>query len=217
MDAPSEIRSVTGEVPTTIPGVTFGATFPRLARLAHKAAVVRSYRPGNENHDLKPLVSASTGGANIGSIYARLAGANHPRTGVPTNVALFPQAADPMPQPATRAFGRFESAGPLGAACEPFAPAAGTPFQKDLELSLPRSRFDDRRLLLERLESVRRRFDTAAAGGGLDPFRAQAFDLVLRGMSGAFNLSNEDPRTIDRYDTAPLVPTDSIDKKWNNH
>lgn len=34
MDAPSEIRSVSGEVKTSIPGVTFRATFPKLAKLA---------------------------------------------------------------------------------------------------------------------------------------------------------------------------------------
>src|SRR6266540_1944345 len=42
MDAPSTVRSATGEVKTTIPGVTFGATFQRLARLAHKFSIVRS-------------------------------------------------------------------------------------------------------------------------------------------------------------------------------
>src|SRR5579862_8176325 len=32
MTAPSNIRSATGEVSTTIPGVTFGGTFPKLAQ-----------------------------------------------------------------------------------------------------------------------------------------------------------------------------------------
>ena len=34
MDASREIRSVTGEIKTTVPGVTFGSTFEKLARLA---------------------------------------------------------------------------------------------------------------------------------------------------------------------------------------
>src|SRR5262247_4077090 len=42
MDAPSTVRSATGEVKTTIPGVAFGGTFQRLARLAHKFSIVRS-------------------------------------------------------------------------------------------------------------------------------------------------------------------------------
>src|SRR4051794_20008123 len=34
MEGPDEIRSSTGEVKTTLPGVAFGGTFPKLARLA---------------------------------------------------------------------------------------------------------------------------------------------------------------------------------------
>src|SRR6476659_8922203 len=36
MSAPAGIRSSTGEIATSMPGVTFGSTFPRLARLADK-------------------------------------------------------------------------------------------------------------------------------------------------------------------------------------
>src|SRR6476661_7908598 len=56
MSAPDGIRSVTGEIPTTLPGITFGGTLRRLAGLADKFTVVRSYRPGSGEHDLKPLV-----------------------------------------------------------------------------------------------------------------------------------------------------------------
>src|SRR5947207_973487 len=47
MSALEGIRSVTGEIPTALPGVTFGSTFTKLAGLADKLAVVRSYRPGD--------------------------------------------------------------------------------------------------------------------------------------------------------------------------
>lgn len=56
MDQPGGIRSATGEVPTSLPGVTFGATFPRLARLAHKLAIVRNFTTGTGAHDIKPIV-----------------------------------------------------------------------------------------------------------------------------------------------------------------
>src|SRR5262245_13582677 len=36
MDAPAGIRSVTGEIPTALSGITFGSTFTRLAGLADK-------------------------------------------------------------------------------------------------------------------------------------------------------------------------------------
>src|SRR5262245_3170479 len=74
MTAPAEFRSATGEVATRIPGVTFGGTFARLASLAHKVAVIRSFVTGDGNHDIKPVVGRDTFGANLGSIYARIAG-----------------------------------------------------------------------------------------------------------------------------------------------
>src|SRR5688572_29295368 len=49
MEAPAEIRSATGDLPTSLPGVTFGGSFPRLARLADRMAVVRSFVPGDGN------------------------------------------------------------------------------------------------------------------------------------------------------------------------
>ncbi len=45
MTAPQGIRSATGEVQTVLPGVTFGGTFPNLARHADKLAVIRSFQP----------------------------------------------------------------------------------------------------------------------------------------------------------------------------
>ena len=101
MTAPVGIQSATGEVKTSIPGVTFGGTFPRLAQLADKLAIVRSFQTGDGNHDIKPIVCRQTLNANIGSLYARVVGANHPQSGIPTNVALFPKAVVEAAQPAT--------------------------------------------------------------------------------------------------------------------
>src|SRR4051812_41397855 len=41
--APAEFRSVTGEISTALPGVTFGRTFTGLAQRADQLAVVRSF------------------------------------------------------------------------------------------------------------------------------------------------------------------------------
>src|SRR4051794_5951225 len=54
MTAPVEVRSVTGEVATSLPGVTFGGTYLKLAALAQKLSIVRSYKSGDANHDIKP-------------------------------------------------------------------------------------------------------------------------------------------------------------------
>ena len=217
MTAPEGIRSATGEIATTLPGVTFGSTFTRLARLANRLAVVRSYRPGDANHDIKPLVHREFLNANLGSIYARVAGTTHRGTGIPTNAALIPRSVDPTTQPAQLGFGNFFSAGSVGGAYAPFVPGGAGELLQDMRLKVPRDRLDDRRRLLARLDSVRRHVDTSGTLATVDRMQQQAIDVVLRGVADAFDLSKEDPRTLARYDTAPLVRPENISKKWNNH
>ena len=215
MTAPAGVRSVTGEVKTTLPGVTYGATFQKLARLAHKMAVVRSFTTGNANHDIKPIVCKETLGANLGSLYARVAGTNHPVSGMPRNVALFPRAVVPKSQERQTQFGKFDSTGFLGPAYTPFIPGGGGDLQQDMLLNLPRGRLGDRRGLLSKLDNLKKSLD--GNSGGLDRFREQAFEALLGGAGDAFDLSKEDPKVVERYDTAPLVPYSSIRKVWNNH
>jgi uncharacterized protein (DUF1501 family) len=217
MSAPDGTRSVTGETKTALPGVTFGPTFAKLARLADRMAVVRSYVPGDANHDAKPVVHRDTLGASLGSFYARVAGMNHPLTGLPSNVTLFPQAVDAASQPPVQGLGNFLATGPLGAAYAPFVPGGGSNLQQDMRLKVPRDRLDDRRLLRAEFDNLKRQLDTGGAYDALDRFEAQALDVLLRGVADAFDLSKENARVLARYDTAPLVPPDSINKKWNNH
>ena len=216
MDAPSGIRSATGEIKTTIPGVTFGSTFERLARLAHKFSTVRSFTTGDANHDIKSIMGRDTLKANMGSLYSRIAGPLRADTGMPTNVALFPRAVDPDTGPANLKFGDFTSSGDLGLGYTPFVPGAGSGLQQDMKLHLPQERLNDRRGLLAALDQWRHRADSSGAIEGVGAFQQQAFDTLLRGVSDAFDLTHEDPRLVARYDTAPLVPRESIRKVWKN-
>ena len=43
MDAPSGIRSMTGEIPTRLPGITFGSTFEKLAKLNDKFSILGTF------------------------------------------------------------------------------------------------------------------------------------------------------------------------------
>ncbi|HLJ93463.1 MAG TPA: DUF1501 domain-containing protein [Gemmataceae bacterium] len=217
MSAPAGIRSATGEAATRLPGVTFGATFPRLAALADKIAVVRSFVTGDGRHDLKPLVGRDTVGANFGSVYARIAGTNHPVTGMPSNVVLFPRSVDPSTQPANLNFGKFGDPGPFGMAYAPCDPSGPGQLQKDMRLTVPLTRLEDRRRLLAELDRVNWSLSEARLVDGIDRTRAQAFDTILGGVADAFDLSKEDPRTLARYDTAPLVRPENIDRKWRNY
>ncbi|MFM1559263.1 MAG: DUF1501 domain-containing protein [Roseibacillus sp.] len=217
MDAPSEIRSATGEVKTTLPGVTFGGTFQKLARQAHRMAVVRSFTTGSGNHDIKPIVGKNSLNANLGSLYARVAGANVPETGMPRNVALFPRAVDPASKERVKNFGNFLSSGTVGSGYSPFAPGSGeNALQKDMTMWMSRERLEDRMYLLEKIDTLKRAVDGGATEG-LGKLQQQAVDMIMGGISEAFDLSKEDPRTLALYDTAPLVNPNSISKVWNNH
>ena len=217
MTAPGGICSVNGEVSTKLPGVTFGSTFTKLASLADRFSVVRSFQTGDANHDIKPVVCQATGGANLGSLYARVAGQNRSGNGIPTNVMLYPQAVVPEAMTGITSFGDFQSAGTLGSGFAPFTPSVAGAMQDNLKLQLPLDRLDDRRTLLGGLDQLRRGLDKSGLGSGVDSIRQQAFDTLLGGVAEAFDFRKEDPSTIDRYDTGPRVRPDQISRKWNNY
>jgi uncharacterized protein (DUF1501 family) len=216
MDSPAETRCATGEIKTSLAGVTFGSSFPKLARLADRLAIVRSYVPGDANHDIKPVMGKDSFGANLGCVYSHVAGANDPDTGMPRNLMLFPRAVDSTTQEGTRAFGNFQATGPFSPATAPFAPGAGGAQQKDMKLALAADRFEDRRSLLRELDQVKVSLDEAQRLG-VDSAQEKAVSLLLGGVADAFDLSKEDARMIDRYDTAPLVRPENIDRKWKNY
>ena len=215
MTAPSGIRSATGEVKTALPGVTFGGSFARLAKLADRLTVVRSFVTGDGNHDIKPVVGRDSFGANLGAVYSHVAGANHPTTGMPSNAALFPRAVDSRAQKGNFNFGKFDSVGPFGAATTPFVPGGGGSLQQDMTLRLPRERIADRRSLLRAFDGLKASLDASAES--YDATRRKAFEVILKGVGEAFDLKLEDPKTVARYDTEPLVRPENINKKWRNY
>jgi len=217
MSAPAEIRSATGELSTALPGITFGQSFPQLAALANRFAVVRSFTTGNGNHDIKPVVSPHSDEASLGAMYSRVAGLNNPVNGLPQNVTLFPQAIEAERQPANQSFGRFDSTGQLGSVYGPFIPGTKGPMQENMRLAISERRLGDRRSLLNELDLLNRQLDASKRVDGADRFRQQAYDTILGGAAEAFDLSKESPETIRAYDTAPLMPADRINRNWKNY
>ena len=97
MDAPAEFRPIFGEVSTRSPGVTFGAHFTQLAAMTDRLSVVRSYGSGNTGHTYERVASGNNPTqATMGALYARVAGTNHPHSGLPTNVLVLPEAVNPQ-------------------------------------------------------------------------------------------------------------------------
>jgi uncharacterized protein (DUF1501 family) len=115
------------------------------------------------------------------------------------------------------AFGKFDATGQLGNAFAPFDPSGGGGFLKDMRLAVPLERLSDRRRLLAQLDRIKWAAGEARLVDGLDRVQEQALTTVLGGVGAAFDLKKEDPRTVERYDTAPLVRPENIDKKWKNY
>jgi Protein of unknown function (DUF1501) len=197
MRAPVEYRSTTGEVKTRLPGVTIGGTFPRIARVADKMAIVRSFAHNNSGH-VGGTHFVNTGYDNrtidnggvparpsLGSIVARVRGSNHPLTGMPTYVAL------------SRLRSGIDGPAFLGTAYAPFDPNGQA--LKNLSLAVPENRVGDRRMLLAGLDRLNSIVDRSGAMEGMDRFEQQAFNLVLGGAPEAFNLKNESKATQEKY------------------
>jgi len=208
MTAPVEYRSINGEVKTSIPGVTIGAQFPKLAKLANRMAFVRSFAHNVSSHGPAAELVASGGNitkAAMSSLYARVVGTSHPQTGVPSNVVVPPLAAGPeykgLEYDPTK---RVTGVGTLPAHYRAFDPSVGSQLLDDMKLQLPQSRFGDRRVLLSGLDQIKRRLGENGTIDGVGRFQQQAFDVLLGGVSDAFDVSQEDPQTIARYDTGHI-------------
>ncbi len=203
MDAPSEVRTVGGTIRTSLTGVHYGATMQRLAKLAHKLTVVRSFTTRNAGHNIQPIVSPSSHEANIGTHYARVAGATRRLSGMPTNTVIFPRTVLPgAPKPEAR--GNLAATGPYNSSFAPFLSGGGGELQQDMTLQVNRERFfADRRELLAKMDGLNRSIDVGGRMKALDELQQQAFQVLLNGhVSNAFDLSREDPRVVSRYDTA---------------
>lgn len=217
MTAPSEYRAMFGEVKTSLPGVTFGHHFPMLGKLAHKMAVVRSFRHGNGSHGSAAALVAAGGnptGTNMGSLYARVAGITSSRTGLPNNCVVVPATCGKRYDKLNNQASRITSLGNLPKSYAAFDPSKGGSILDDMQLRLPEGRFDNRRGLLSRIDDLKRSADQTLSSA--DSLHQKAFDVILGGVTDAFDLSKEDPRTIERYDTGAFSPPKHLTKKKKN-
>jgi hypothetical protein len=197
MTAPSEYRSVTGEVASSIPGVTLGGTLPKIASVADKMAFVRSFAHTNSGHgggthyvmtgyDNRMVDNGGVPSRpGYGAILARVRGASHPATGMPTYVR------------GNGAIRQGDGPAFLGQAYAPFDQDGQV--RRSMELSIPEERVHDRKNLLASLDSANRRLESTDALAGMKKFEQQAFNLVLGSATEAFNIRRESEKTINRY------------------
>ncbi len=205
-DAPSDVRGQFKSIPTTVPGVSFCETMPKLAKTLDKMAVIRSICHKDPNH----------GGGN----HYMMTGAPTP---VPVNcgssVSFHPSfgsmvshlrgISDGLPAYATLPR-KSRSAGPhfLGGQHAPFV-IDGDPNRKGYrvrDVVLPRSISEGRantRLELRRsLDRMLRIADAAAADPAVefDSFYQQGIDLISSPKAqAAFDVEKEPEEVRDHY------------------
>lgn len=196
MEAPSEYRSMVGAVPTSLPGVEFGGGLPRLARQAHRMAIIRSFRHTNPDHlgashfvltaQDAPIGVRDQRVPSFGSIASKVRGVHHPVSGVPTFVRVSSTIS-------------FDFDGPLwlGAENAPFDATGQT--RTNLSMTVEPKRISRRTHLLKGLDRLRSDVDQSGAMTGVDAYTQKAIDLILGDSTEAFDLSREDPRVRERY------------------
>jgi len=207
MTAAEGCRSATGEVKTALPGITFGGTYPELAAMADRLAIVRSYTPHGESDHAKAIRKVFTvdgpTGAGMGSIYGRFR--NQPLTpdGMPTSINLIEQETDPEYQQDQQRMTSSNAPGTLGPGFAPFNPSGEGQLNQDMRLGIPLERLESRRQMLAELDRLNRAVDATGEINAMDRYEQQAVDLLLGGaVRKALDLSDEDPRLIERYDTS---------------
>src|SRR5262249_38765778 len=129
-------------------------------------------------------------------------------TGRPPNMLGLPEAV----QDGLKLGSNFETGalptltqpGLLGPQYEAFNPSGGSKLKRSMSLTLPRERFDDRRRLLAAFDAARQEADHIGAFARPDRYRQQAFDIITRGITQAFDLGKEDAKVVARYDTSHL-------------
>jgi Protein of unknown function (DUF1501) len=201
MSAPSEFRSTIGAVQTNVAGVEIGSVFEKMARVSDKMAYVRSFAHTNSGHGGGThwvmtgynFAAADNGGGQnkpgIGSIVSRHRGANNPQTGLPTYVRMNGILGD----------------GPswLGSSYSPFD--TGGNARNNMNLQVPAERLNERRELARAFDSLDREVDRTGVMQGLDSFEGQAFNLLMGRARETFDITREDPRTLDMYGSNGLA------------
>jgi hypothetical protein len=206
-DAAAEVRGPFRAIHTKQPGLDICELLPRQAAVTDKLAIVRSVTHDLAVHDDGshwmqtgyPLFMAREKGQTHpaqGAVVSRLRGANRP--GMPAYVCI--------PDDYQTHLGFYQTAAYLGSRYDALS-AGGDPslgnyrpptFQPPAELTLPR--LADRKNLLQSLDRLAARAETAEGFGDLDAAQQQAIELTTGSRARqAFDLSQEPERVRDRY------------------
>ncbi len=211
-DAPAEVRGEFKATSTSVPGLHVCEHLPKLAAMADKYAVVRSFTHGDNNH-LMSTHYVLTGELQPGGFFDKIASRDdwpsyasalaylRPRNdGIPSGVNLptfLMQGALTWPG---------QHAGLLGPKYDPWQITAD-PNKKDFKVDnlslspgLDVARISDRNALLGDLNQQRLRLSRTAAGRRMTSEQELAFSILTSSkLSQAFEMDREPEAIRDRY------------------
>ena len=223
-NAPVEVRGEFQSIETSAPGVRICEHLPNIARLMHKATLIRTVSHTYNSHDPLPIMTGCTEGnpqlpaqptdpPDIGAI-CQLLGKGSPN--VPGAVCLpcYPGSGEGGRRGGP--YGGFLGSqyDPLFTLCDPkfsrepktnhYDPVMpeGVPFLPgmDSQPDMTANRFTARRSLLENLDVEFKRLTQSPAQDRLQGFQRRAFDMLTSSNTrNAFDLAQETDAVRDRY------------------
>ena len=209
--APAEIRGEFNAIASSLPGYRVTEIMPRLSRVCHKLAFIRSMTHTIANHNPGTYLAITGHTPERDVVQVPASPADWPAFGsVLSRFQRSPKKVPAFVQIPHLAFDQVykcpgQWGGLLGKRHDPLI-VVGDPNERDYrvdELSLPAdtsaARLDDRKSLLARLEQQVRRKETTVAAG-VDAFYERAFSILTSAETRrAFNLQAEPEHVRERY------------------
>ena len=205
-DAPSDIRGEFKPIATNVDGIQISELMPRMASMMDKFAIIRSMADSQSGHDLYQCLTGyprnfkgfGGGMPSMGAWISKLYGSSG--SSIPAHFSL-------MHPTGHKQWGDPGEGGFLGMAHGPFRLGKGkddSSVVKNVEnmvlRDFPLERLQDREALRSSFDNLRRDIDQSGNFEGLDEFTRQALGILSSSKLGkALDLSNEDPRTLERY------------------
>lgn len=194
-EAPAEFRGEFRPIKTNVPGMRLCELLPQQAKIADKFAVVRTVtwqEPDHQRIEIFTGFPKRQRRPSFGSYVSRLA--RRPDMTLPKFVSLKGDDQEIA-----------EAEQPLwvGAQYRAFVPDKRGLQSLELARQVDLSRLKSRKELLGQLDTLRREVDARGEMRAFDAFSDQAFDMLTSGKARqAFDLSDETPKTLDRYRAA---------------
>lgn len=197
-EAPSEIRGEFKPIRTNVPGIQIGETFPKVAAMMDRFAVIRSVVGAQGGHDgyqcttgwKKESLAAMGGRPSIGSVAMRLQGSVD--KSVPPFVGLA-EKTQHLP------WSDAGQTGFLGGTFGPFKPS-GPDMANMVMNAANKDGLPDRKRLLAGFDDLKREIDRNPTFREADDATQRALGVLTSSkLVEALDISRESPKTRERY------------------